>query len=111
MYMDDAQSIPNYKGSMKIKDSRCTLLEVLNKALTEYVECGMFVLFASSEDVGLVRVINLHPYRREKVRPIAPITEMPFDCHRSLLAGLQPGAYRLEDVQKFSFIARFGRPL
>jgi len=112
MYMDEAHSLA--QAPMHIMDSKFTLLEILNKALAKYVECGMFFLFAST--TSLVDKLSppktlLDSARRTQARPIEPIIEMCFDCHRALRSGLQPGTLRLEDVQQFSHSARFGRPL
>lgn len=92
-----------------------TLFELVNRALAEYARHGLFVLFASTNfqaaDRGAHPTTFAYFARRDAVTLTPPFTEMPFDCHKTLLASLRPGTQRLKDVQEFAFIARFGRPL
>jgi len=110
--MDEAHSLA--QAPMRITEGKFTLLEILNKAITEYNECGMFFLFASTvspaNELAPPKTL-LDSARRAQASLIEPIVEMSFDCHRDLRSALQPNTLRLEDVQKFSHSARFGRPL
>ncbi|CAA7268474.1 unnamed protein product [Cyclocybe aegerita] len=88
MYVDEAHEL----DVRAINSSRnLTLYDLFTTAVSEYPE-GFFVLTVVAGDL------------------IPPYTEMPFDCHPSLPVS-SLGDLTLKDVQDFSFIARFGRPL
>ncbi|CAA7268435.1 unnamed protein product [Cyclocybe aegerita] len=110
MYVDEAHEL----DVRAINSSRnLTLYDLFTTAVSEYPE-GFFVLFLST----VSRMRQLAP-RTKLTRSnrsvvtgdlIPPYTEMPFDCHPSLPVS-SLGDLTLKDVQDFSFIARFGRPL
>jgi len=102
-----------------------TMYTLMLKAVSAYrVNGRLCVLFLSTASELAIsdppkREILPSTFRHEqaKARLMAPLTEMPFDCHPSLASSdekggpsIKPGLM-LEDVQDFAFMVRFGRPL
>ncbi|CAA7263721.1 unnamed protein product [Cyclocybe aegerita] len=110
MYVDEAHEL----DVRAINSSRnLTLYDLFTMAVSEY-DGSFFVLFLStvSRMGQLAPLTKITRSNRTVVAGdlIPPYTEMPFDCHPSLPVS-SLGELTLKDVQDFSFIARFGRPL
>ena len=107
VYIDEAQTLLSLGGIT----NATTMYDVVHEAVSAFN--GFFFLFVSTDSriqglapkAGLScssRIVKAANYL------VAPLTEMPFDCHPSL--PIRSGL-KLEEVQTFSFAVRFGRPL
>lgn len=91
------------------------MYDYMLKATADLYTLPVFFLFLSTtprlKATASERVLSGSARFRGALKPVAPFTEMSFDCHPTLVKdAIQPGM-KLEDVQKFAFIVRFGRPL
>ncbi|PPQ94721.1 hypothetical protein CVT25_009576 [Psilocybe cyanescens] len=110
LYIDEAHTLANFK--IGITDS--TLYDAMVKAAADYKQYRFFILFLSTSS-QLRRTASPMIFTRSPHmipdRLVAPFTEMPFDCHPQLQDhGIKPGLV-LGDIQEYSFITYFGRPL
>lgn len=124
-----ADLIPDTKGKVKLviyideahtlaskTRAGASMYDHMLKATAEFATVGVFFLFLST--ASRLEVLASQSALSASARfqlahdsLVAPFTEMPFDCHPSLVKEpIQPGL-KLEDIRKFSFAARFGRPL
>lgn len=110
IYIDEAQTLAlNARG--------LSMYEQVLQATAKFAPVGVFFLFISAD--SRLEVLASRPELRDSPRfraagdvLVAPFTEMPFDCHPLLAKEpIRPGMIKLEDIQKFSFAIRFGRPL
>ncbi|EGO24869.1 hypothetical protein SERLADRAFT_415804 [Serpula lacrymans var. lacrymans S7.9] len=109
LYFDEAHAlIPSSDQEPQIN-----VLEVLQSCLADTHRRAHFALFLStvSKLQDFAPVQHLANSARARVPgPLqAPITEVPFDCWSGL--PICPHLYKLGDLSKIRFMARFGRPL
>ncbi|KAJ2918955.1 hypothetical protein MD484_g1413, partial [Candolleomyces efflorescens] len=109
--MDEAHTL----SDLKIGPGSGSLYDVMVKVAADYwgAKYKFFILFLSTS--SQLRRLAPPPRlakgaRQIPVTPVAPFTEMPFDCHPRLRNPIQPDL-ELIDIQQFEFITRFGRPL
>lgn len=112
VYIDEAHNLApqNAKGQ--------SMFDHVLKATAELSlsSAGVFFLFLSTSSrlevlASQAALSSSARFRAPCDDLVAPFTEMPFDCHPTLVKDrIRPGL-QLEDIQKFSFATRFGRPL
>ena len=110
VYIDEAHTLDEMKN-----DSDSSMFDHMLKATADLYTIPVFFLFLSTatqlEVMASQPALSSSARLRSAPDLVAPFTEMPFDCHPTLVKeAIQPGL-KLEDVQKFAFIVRFGRPL
>lgn len=109
IYVDEAHTL----ADVPIEPPGKTLYDAMVKAATDFPMRPFFILFLSTSS-QLRRLADPASFRRSAwmrvANPVAPFTEMPFDCHPKLIKGIKPGL-SLKEIQDFRFLAYFGRPL
>ena len=110
VYIDEAHTLDEMTNH-----SRYSMYDYMLKATADLYTLPVFFLFLSTTPRLKVRaserVLSGSSRFRGTLKPVAPFTEMPFDCHPTLVRNPIQPRLRLEDVQKFAFIVQFGRPL
>ncbi|EGO24856.1 hypothetical protein SERLADRAFT_415801 [Serpula lacrymans var. lacrymans S7.9] len=109
LYFDEAHTlIPSSDQEPQIN-----VLEVLQSCLADTHRRAHFALFLSTvsklQDFAPVQHLANSARARAPGPLQAPITEVPFDCWSGL--PICPHLYKLGDLSKIRFMARFGRPL
>ncbi|RXW24926.1 hypothetical protein EST38_g939 [Candolleomyces aberdarensis] len=113
MYIDEAHTLAR-KGSKD--DTRSgTLYDLMIKAAADFSGQAFFIVFLSTTSqlymlATPAEFINSARAQQGKSTLVPPFTELPFDCHPELKKMIRPGL-KLEEIQAFSFIVRFGRPI
>ena len=110
MYVDETHTLAEKKPR-----STETLYDLMVKAAANYCDHPFFIVFISTTSPrrALAPPAALSRSARwsdPALVLVPPFTEMPFDCHPEWHKRIQPGL-KLEEVQRFSFMVRFGRPL
>ena len=110
VYIDEAHALDQMTNQ-----SGSSMYDYMLRATADLYTIPVFFLFLSTtprlEVTASKPVLSSSARFRGAPDPVAPFTEMPFDCHPTLVEdAIQPGL-KLEDVQKFAFIVQFGRPL
>ncbi|EGN99476.1 hypothetical protein SERLA73DRAFT_74000 [Serpula lacrymans var. lacrymans S7.3] len=111
LYFDDAQRLIPSPDRWK---PQINVLETLQSCLAGMYTRSIFVLFLSTV-VSKLReyapILHLPNSARSRGPGLlqAPITEVPFDCWPGF--PICPHLYKLDDLSKIRFMARFGRPL
>ncbi len=110
VYIDEAHTLDQMG-----KRSGPSMFDHMLKATADLWDIPVFFLFlstASQLEVMASRPALSNSARfRRAAKLVAPFTEMPFDCHPTLVRNPIQRRLKLEDVQKFAFIVQFGRPL
>jgi len=109
IYIDEAHTL-----ATRVK-AGVSMYEHMLKAIAELAPIGVFFLFISTssrlEVLGQSTLPTSARLRASHSTLIAPFTEMPFDCHPSLVQKPIQSGLELAEIQKFSFAVQFGRPL
>lgn len=111
VYIDAAHTL----GQMISHSTASSMFDHMLKAIADLSSIPVFFLFLSTDpqlEVAMRQPGLPHLARfRGARRLVTPFTGMPFDCHSTLVKGAIQPELALEDVQEYSFIVRFGRPL
>ncbi|KIL60721.1 hypothetical protein M378DRAFT_13970 [Amanita muscaria Koide BX008] len=111
IYFDEAHELCKHDAEPGSKRNR---LEVLYDCLDVFLPFPLMFIFTSTTS-SLHRLASTRDASYSTRRVVgksvdqAPITELPFDCHRSF--PLKPHECSFEDICELKFLARFGRPL
>ncbi|KAM6498815.1 hypothetical protein JOM56_006763 [Amanita muscaria] len=111
IYFDEAHELAEYK----VKEER-NRLDILYSCLDIFTSLPLMFIFTSAKS-SLHQLASTrdtsNSARRATGKSVdqAPITELPFDCHPSLSAGLEPNGYSFQAICELEFLASFGRPL
>ena len=114
IYVDEAHAISRKNLSGSVPQ---TLYNIMVKAFAEYHTSSCFIIFLSTgskaHDLAAPTFLSMSARVRQSGQEdlLAPYNEMPFDCHKDLLTPIKPNSLTLADIQKISFLVRFGRPL
>ena len=115
IYVDEAHTISQANLSGLVSQTLC---DVMVKAFAEYRSSSCFLIFLSttlhrahSQSAPAILSTSARVRQSGPEDLLAPYNEMPFECHKDLLPPIKPNSLTLVDIQKISFLVRFGRPL
>ena len=108
LYIDEAHEL-----AISIPNSGKKLFDIVWSTLYKFETASIFTVFLSTQSSLSLLAPFAEAAQSSQQQDIevlwGPITETPFDCHKSF--PLESGEYFLPDIQGLEFLMRFGRPL
>ena len=111
IYFDEAHPLTKVVPK---DDNEKTLYDFLCSCLNQFLDSPIFCIFLSTNSsldqfASPQALAKSARIRSGKAETHAPITETPFDCCDDLM--VKQGEFKIEDISRVEFMAKFGRPL